>query len=144
MKHLIVRMGMATGAAVAVNLTLYALGAALGASYVVPDDLAGEKTTTLGWVEIVLGTVMPMAIGTLLWLALRRRQRGFVLLSALSGVTVVLSLVPFAGDWGLASKVFLGLMHFTTPIVFLAATRPSKEPAATHLGAEARKERHAV
>ena len=39
----------------------------------------------------------------------------FAVWGALVSLTVVLSLVPSAGDWPTTSKAFLGLMHFTNP-----------------------------
>lgn len=124
MKLLLARSALATGAALMINVALFLLGAALGASYVVPDDMAGEATTTLTVLEIGLGTIMPMVFGAGLWLGLRRFPWGFSALRALVGLTVVLSLVPFAGDWDARSKLFLGLMHFTTPLAFLVAAKP--------------------
>lgn len=124
MKPLLTRSALATGAALVLNVALFLVGAALGASYVVPDDMAGDATTTLTVVEIGLGTIVPMVCGVGLWLGLRRFAWGFSALVALVALTVVLSLVPFAGNWEARSKLFLGLMHFTTPVAFLVAAKP--------------------
>jgi len=125
MKRVLFRSAVATAAVIAVNVVLFVAGGTFGASYVVPDDMAGVETTTLGLFEIVLGTVVPMVLGTALWLGLRRFARGRLVLGLLVGLTVASSLVPFAGDWQSTSKIFLGLMHFTTPLAFLFATKPS-------------------
>ena len=64
MKLLLSRLAVAVGAALTVNVALFAFGA----SYVVPDDMAGERTTTLTTFESYWHNRIPLSVGTTLWL----------------------------------------------------------------------------
>lgn len=124
MRNLLVHAGAAAALALVVNLGLFFAGRSAGADYVVPQG-PEQTLTPLGAGHILVGTLLPMAGGTGLLLALRRfaPSRAWTIFVAASAVVVVLSFIPFFQPFQAESKLWLGFMHFTTPglLVFALA-----------------------
>lgn len=121
--------GLAIVAACAANASLYFAGLLAGADFIVPHG----PTQELGPLGVggVLGvTAGAMALGTVVFLGLNKLapQKGWAIWCTLAALLFVVSFLPFAGGFAVSTKVWLGLMHVTTPAaLFVALARTRKD-----------------
>jgi len=124
-------VGLAIAATTALNVALYFAGKAAGASYIAPQGPDQVLAPVLA-VAVVGATVVSMVIGTLVYLGLRKLapSRGWTIFLALTGLLVVASFLPFGSpDIDGPTKIFLGLMHVTTPAGLLLALAKARRAA---------------
>lgn len=116
---------VAAVAATIVNVTLWGIGRAADASFVV-DPALGDPNLEVGVVKVILTTLLPFALGAaLLALTARRSRRWIARLAVVAGVFAVVSAAgPLDGGHDTATGVLLATMHVTTGAAFVvAATR---------------------
>ena len=116
-------VGLAIVAAIAVNLLVYFMGTLAGASYIAPQG-PDQALAPVPWFAVVGATAMTMVVGTLVYLGLHKLApgRGWSIFLALAGLVVVGSFIPFAAPtFDLKTKIFLGIMHLTTPAALIQA-----------------------
>lgn len=124
-------VGSAVVAAIAVNLLVYYVGVLAGASYIAPQG-PDQALAPVPWFAVVGATALMMVVGTLVYLGLHKLApgRAWSIFLVLAGLAVVGSFIPFASPtFELKTKIFLGLMHLTTPAVLvyvLAKLRTSR------------------
>lgn len=112
-------------AATLVNLVLWGIGRAVGASFVV-DPALGDANVEVGALKVVVTTVLPFAVGVLLVaLAARRSRRWVIGVGAVGAVFALGSAAgPLDGGHDTTTGVLLATMHLTTGAAFVvAATR---------------------
>lgn len=108
-----------------VNLLLWAIGRAAGASFVV-DPALGDPNLEVGGLKVVATTLLPFAVGALLLaLAARRSRRWAIGMGIVGAVFAVASAAgPLDGGHDTTTGVLLAMMHLTTGTAFVvAATR---------------------
>lgn len=115
-------VGLAIIAAVAVNLLVYFVGVLAGATYIAPQG-PDQVLAPVPWFAVIGATTLMMVVGTLVYLGLHKLapSRGWSIFLALAGLAVVGSFIPFGSPFDLKTKIFLGLMHLTTPAALLYA-----------------------
>ena len=112
-------------AASVVNVVLWGIGRAAGASFLV-DPALGDPNVEVGALKVVVTTVVPFAVGVLLVALAARRSRRWVGGVGVGGAVVALGSAagPLDGGHDTATGVLLATMHLTTGAVFVvAATR---------------------
>lgn len=112
-------------AAIGVNLVLWGIGRAAGASFVV-DPALGDPNVEVGGLKVVVTTLLPFAVGALLLaLAARRSRRWVVGVGVVGAAFAVASAAgPLDGGHDTTTGVLLATMHLTTGAAFVvAATR---------------------
>jgi hypothetical protein len=112
-------------AAVGVNLVLWGIGRAAGASFLV-DPALGDPNVEVGALKVVVTTVLPFAVGVLLLALAARRSRRWVIRVGVVGAAFALASAagPVDGGHDTATGVLLATMHLTTGAAFVvAATR---------------------
>ena len=118
------RLAMATAAAIILNLLVYGVGSAVGATW-----LANGQT--IAWFLVVVATVVPMAIGGLLtWLLSRRWAKA---VSVMAWVGLVLGVItapaPLLSSDNRPTALALAAMHVVTGVVWFIAVRPRRDPS---------------
>ena len=112
-------------AATGINLVLWGIGRAAGASFVV-DPALGDPNVEVGALKVVVTTLLPFAVGVLLLaLAARRSRRSVVGVGVVGAAFALVSAAgPLDGGHDTATRVLLATMHLTTGAAFVvAATR---------------------
>lgn len=120
-QRVILTTTLSAAAATVVNVALWGIGRAANASFIV--DPAIGHPLQVGVVKVVLTTLLPFAVGTvLLLLAARRSRRWVARLAIMAGVLALASAAgPLAGGYDTATRVLLATMHVTTGAAFVAA-----------------------
>ena len=121
LKHPVLIVAAALVAAVAINLAIYLVGGALGATYQFTNAgqaLEVDRLTLVGF------TSVPLAVGLTLAAVLGRIRRVFYRIALVVGPvfavsTIAIMTVPT--DLSLASKITLGLCHVALVPVMVAA-----------------------
>jgi hypothetical protein len=112
-------------AAVGVNLVLWGIGRAAGASFVV-DPALGDPNVEVGALKVIVTTLLPFAVGVLLVALAARRSRRWVIGVVVVGAVFALASAagPLDGGHDTATGVLLATMYLTTGAAFVvAATR---------------------
>ena len=112
-------------AATVVNLVLWGIGRAAGASFVV-DPALGDPNVEVGGLKVVVTTLLPFAVGVLLLALAAQRSRRWVVGVGMAGAAFALASAagPLDGGHDTATGVLLATMHLTTGAAFVvAATR---------------------
>ena len=112
-------------AASGVNVVLWGIGRAAGASFLV-DPALGDPNVEVGGLKVVATTVVPFAVGVLLLALAARRSRRWVVAVGVVGAAFAVGSAagPLDGGHDTATGVLLATMHLTTGAAFVvAATR---------------------
>jgi len=112
-------------AATGVNLLLWGIGRAAGASFMV-DPGVGAPNVEVGGLKLVMTTLLPFAVGVLALALAARWSRRWVVGVAVVGVALAVASAagPLDGGHDTATGVLLATMHLTTGAAFVvAATR---------------------
>lgn len=115
------RLGRGVICAVVVNLIVYAVATAAGATW-----LANGQT--VGWFMVPIATVIAMAIGGVItWLLARRWDNATITMAWVGLVFAVLSVPgPLMGSDDSPTRWALATMHVTTGIVWFVAVLPRR------------------
>lgn len=116
-------------AATAVNVTLWGIGRAAGASFVVDPGL-GEPNLEVGVVKVIFTTLVPFAVGAAMLALVARRSRRWIVMVAIaaSAFAVMTAAGPLYGGHDNATGTLLAAMHMTTGAAFVVvATRAAGE-----------------
>lgn len=105
-----------------INLLLWSIGRVAGAAMVV-DPALGEPSLKVDGPKVVVTTLIPFAIGTLLLALAARRSRSWVVAVAWVGaaLAVASAIGPVAGGHDTTTGVLLATMHLTTGVAFVVA-----------------------
>lgn len=124
----LVRTGAAAaGAATLVNVLVYGIGRAAGASFTVPGAQGFGEVTL---VPVLIMSLLPLVLGLAVAAALAGLGRSTRWLEALGAVVALGSLFPFAADgWEGGTVAALALMHVVTGGAFVAALRLARRTA---------------
>ena len=115
------RLGLGTVVAVVVNLIVYAVASAMGATWIANGQV-------VGWFMVPIATVIAMAIGGLItWLLARRWDKATVTMAWVGIVFAVISVPgPLLGSTDTPTRWALVAMHITTGIVWFVAVYPAR------------------
>lgn len=115
------RLGRGVVCAVVVNLIVYAVATAAGATW-----LANGQT--VGWFMVPIATVIAMAIGGVItWLLARRWDKATITMAWVGLAFAVLSVPgPLMGSNDSPTRWALATMHLTTGIVWFVAVLPRR------------------
>lgn len=115
------RLGRGVICAVVVNLIVYAVATAAGATW-----LANGQT--VGWFMVPIATVIAMAIGGVItWLLARRWDNATITMAWVGLVFAVLSVPgPLMGSDDSPTRWALATMHVTTGIIWFVAVLPRR------------------
>ena len=115
------RLGLGIVVAVVVNLVVYAVGSAAGATWIANGQ-------AVGWFMVPIATVIAMAIGGLItWLLARRWDKATITMAWVGIVFAVISVPgPLLGSTDTPTRWALAAMHITTGIVWFVAVYPSR------------------
>lgn len=115
------RLGMGIVAAIVVNLAVYAVGSAAGATWIANGQV-------VGWFMVPIATVIAMAIGGLVtWLLARRWDKATATMAWVGLAFAVLSVPgPLVGSNDVPTRWALATMHLTTGIVWFVAVLPRR------------------
>lgn len=106
--------------AVAVNLALLGVGSVLGVDFEVVSFI-GMREETVGVQAVVVMTVVPWALGCILFaVTARHRDRVGPWLAGL-GAAFAVVMIPFFNDAEASTKLTLGLMHAVTAALWVHA-----------------------
>jgi hypothetical protein len=107
-------------AALGINLALWGIGQAAGASFVVDPGL-GDSNLEVGGLKVVATTLLPFAVGALLLALAARRSRSWTNRVGVAGVAFAVASAagPLDGGHDTATGVLLATMHLTTGAAFL-------------------------
>lgn len=110
-------------AASVVNVVLWGIGRAAGASFLV-DPAVGSPNVQVSALKVVVTTVLPFAVGVLLLALARRRSHRWVVGVGVVGAAFALSSAagPLDGGHDTATGVLLATMHLTTGGAFVVAS----------------------
>lgn len=106
--------------ATGVNLVLWGIGRAAGASFLV-DPGVGQPNMEVGALKVVLTTLLPFALGVLFLALAARRSRRWVVWVAVAGAAIAVASAagPLEGGHDTATGVLLATMHLTTGAAFV-------------------------
>ena len=115
------RLGLGIVVAVVVNLVVYAVGSAAGATWIANGQ-------AVGWFMVPIATIIAMAIGGLItWLLARRWDKATITMAWVGIVFAVISVPgPLLGSTDTPTRWALATMHITTGIVWFVAVYPSR------------------
>ena len=115
------RLGLGIVVAVVVNLVVYAVASAAGATWIAN----GQEVNPL---LVVVATIIPMAIGgAITWLMARRWVKATATMAWVGLVFAVVSVPgPLLGSDDAPTRFALAAMHITTGIVWFFAVHPSR------------------
>ena len=115
------RLGMGIVAAVVVNLVVYAVASAAGATWIANGQ-------SVGWFMVPIATVVAMAIGGLVtWLLARRWEKATITMAWVGLIFAVISVPgPLLGSDDAPTRFALAAMHITTGIIWFFAVHPSR------------------
>ena len=115
------RLGLGTVVAVVVNLIVYAVASAMGATWIANGQAVNAFL-------VVVATVVAMAIGGLITWLLARRWDGAPVTMAWVGIVFAVISVPgpLLGSTDTPTRWALATMHVTTGIVWLVAVYPAR------------------
>lgn len=115
------RLGIGIVAAVVVNLIVYAVGSAAGATWIANGQ-------AVGWFMVPIATVIAMAIGGLItWLLARRWEKATITMAWVGLVFAVISVPgPLLGSDDAPTRWALAAMHVTTGIAWFIAVHPRR------------------
>lgn len=115
------RLGIGIVVAVVVNLIVYAVGSAAGATWIAN----GQAVNAF---PVVIATVVAMAIGGLItWLLARRWDKATITMAWVGIAFAVISVPgPLLGSTDTPTRGALAAMHITTGIVWFVAVYPSR------------------
>lgn len=117
------RMAIATGIAILINLVIYAIGSAAGATW-----LANGQT--IAWFLVVAATIIPMVIGAVAtWLLEKRWAKattGMAWIGLIFGLVTVPA--PLLSSSNGPTGVALAAMHVSTGVTWFLAVRPRRSP----------------
>ncbi len=115
------RLGIGIVVAVVVNLIVYAVASAAGATWIANGQ-------AVGWFMVPIATVVAMAIGGLItWLLARRWDKATVTMAWVGIVFAVISVPgPLLGSTDTPTRWALATMHITTGIVWFVAVHPRR------------------
>jgi hypothetical protein len=105
---------VATAAAIVVNLSFFAVTKTLGERYIIPLDESGSHLSPMPAIMIVMATLIPGVVATILFgLLIRFTRRPATIFLSVSVTAIILS---FGGPFGLPSatsqsKILLSSMH---------------------------------
>lgn len=119
------RMATAIAAAIVLNLLVYGIGTVVGATW-----LANGQT--IAWFLVIVATLVPMLVGTLLVWVLARRWASARSVMAWVGLVFGLITAPaplLSSDNG-ATAFSLAAMHVVTGVVWFLAVRPRRASSA--------------
>lgn len=107
--------------AVVVNLIVYAVGSAAGATWIANGQ-------AVGWFMVPIATVVAMAIGGVItWLLARRWDKATITMAWVGIVFAVISVPgPLLGSTDSPTRWALAAMHITTGIIWFVAVLPSR------------------
>ena len=113
------RLGLGIVAAIVVNLVVYAVGSAAGATWIANGQ-------AVGWFMVPIATVIAMAIGGVItWLLARRWDKATITMAWVGLVFAVISVPgPLLGSTDTPTRWALATMHITTGIIWFAAVYP--------------------
>lgn len=115
------RLGIGIVVAVVVNLIVYAVASATGATWIANGQAVNAFL-------VVVATVVAMAIGGLItWLLSRRWDKATVTMAWVGIVFAVISVPgPLLGSTDTPTRWALAAMHITTGIAWFIAVHPSR------------------
>ena len=115
------RLGLGTVVAVVVNLVVYAVGSAAGATWIANGQV-------VGWFMVPIATVIAMAIGGLItWLLARRWDRATATMAWVGLIFAAVSVPgPLLGSDDAPTRFALAAMHITTGIIWFVAVHPRR------------------
>ena len=115
------RLGLGIVVAVVVNLIVYAVASATGATWIANGQ-------AVGWFMVPIATVVAMAIGGLItWLLARRWDKATITMAWVGIAFAVISVPgPLLGSTDTPTRWALAAMHITTGIVWFVAVYPAR------------------
>lgn len=115
------RLGIGIVVAVVVNLIVYAVASAMGATWIANGQAVNAFL-------VVVATVVAMAIGGLITWLLSRRWDGATVTMAWVGIAFAVISVPgpLLGSTDTPTRGALAAMHITTGIVWFVAVHPRR------------------
>ena len=115
------RLGMGIVAAVVVNLIVYAVASAAGATWIANGQ-------AVGWFMVPIATVVAMAIGGLVtWLLARRWEKATITMAWVGLIFAVISVPgPLLGSDDAPTRFALAAMHVTTGIAWFITVYPRR------------------
>ena len=115
------RLGMGIVAAVVVNLVVYAVASAAGATWIANGQ-------SVGWFMVPIATVVAMAIGGLVtWLLARRWEKATITMAWVGLIFAVISVPgPLLGSDDAPTRFALAAMHVTTGIAWFITVYPRR------------------
>ena len=113
------RLGLGVVVAIVVNLVVYAVGSAAGATWIANGQ-------TVGWFMVPIATVIAMAIGGVItWLLSRRRDKATIAMAWAGLAFAVISVPgPLLGSTDTPTRWALATMHITTGIIWFVVVYP--------------------
>lgn len=119
------RLGAATVVAVVVNLAVYAVATAAGATWVANGQ-------SIGWFMVLFATVVPMvAGGVLTWLLAKWRGGATRVMAWVGLIFAVVGLpMPFLASDDAATSWALASMHVLTGLIWFFAVLPRQSSSA--------------
>lgn len=115
------RLGFGIVVAVAVNLVVYAIASAAGATWIANNQ-------KVGWFMVPIATVIAMAIGGVItWLLARSWGKATITMAWVGLVLAVISVPgPLLGSTDRPTRWALATMHVTTGVIWFAAVSSSR------------------
>jgi hypothetical protein len=112
---------LAAVAAVVVNVVIFLVGQAAGATFEIPDPNAADMTIGLTVVTIIGFTAVPLLVGAVAAVLLVPRWPGARLgLQILGAALTLISLVPpLALDTDTGTRVLLAVMHVVAGVAYV-------------------------
>lgn len=113
------RLGLGVIVAVVVNLAVYAVASAAGATWIANGQ-------SVGWFMVPIATFIAMAIGGIVtWLLARRWDKATITMAWVGMVFAVISVPgPLLGSTDTPTRWALATMHITTGIVWFVVVYP--------------------
>ena len=113
------RLSLGIVVAVVVNLVVYAVGSAAGATWIANGQ-------AVGWFMVPIATVIAMAIGGVItWLLARRWDKATITMAWVGLVFAVISVPgPLLGSTDTPTRWALATMHITTGIIWFVVVYP--------------------
>jgi len=118
------RLWLAIAAAVVVNLLVYAIGSAAGATWIANGQ-------AIAWFLVIIATIVPMVLGALITWLLTRAWAGALAAMAWVGLAFALVTVPapLLSSDNRPTGLALAAMHVVTGVAWFVAVRPQREQA---------------
>jgi len=115
---------LAIAAAVVVNLLVYAIGSAAGATWIANGQ-------AIAWFLVIIATIVPMVLGALITWLLSRAWAGARAAMAWVGLAFALGTVPapLLSSDDRPTGLALAAMHVVTGIAWFIAVRPRRDRA---------------